>query len=260
LSPDNKLFRTKNTVNVPAGSSVEVEVYADQPNAEMAVPAKTRFNIPGLWAGLQDQIYAESLESLDYKQKVKKYVISGDIDDSARELKQLLLSRAKTEVNESYKEYSEIIYKIDDNSVKSEADKEIGEETETFNHSMSADVVVVAFDGAKTEKLAQQKFVSSLSESKELVIFDNNSIVYVLNNFDIEKGTANINATFEGRISIKDNYDVVEVDKILGLNNEQLEVYLKSLDEIAGYEINYVPSFVKRVPNLLDRINIEIKK
>ena len=259
ITQDGKLFRIKNTINVPAGGSIQVEVYADAPSAEMAVES-AKFTIPGLWAGLQDKIYAETKTSLDYKQKVKKYITQNDIDDKARELKQLLIAQAKKEINEKYKEYSQIIYKINENSVESEIDKEIGDEIDTFNYSMSAEVVVVAFNESKTAALAKQKFLSALSENKDLISFDEKNIVYSLNNFDTEAGTANINASFEGKVGLKKDCDVVEVEKILGLNNEQLEVYLKNLDEIAGYEIKYTPSFIKKVPKLIDRVNVEIKK
>ncbi|MCK5320726.1 hypothetical protein KAJ61_05060 [Candidatus Parcubacteria bacterium] len=259
ITQDGKLFRIKNTINVPAGGSIQVEVYADAPSAEMAVES-AKFTIPGLWAGLQDKIYAETKTSLDYKQKVKKYITQNDIDDKARELKQLLIAQAKKEINEKYKEYSQIIYKINENSVESEINGEVGDEVDTFNYDMSAEVVVVAFDESKTAALAKQKFLSALSENKDLISFDEKNIVYSLNNFDTEAGTANINASFEGKVGLKKDCDVVEVEKILGLNNEQLEVYLKNLDEIAGYEIKYTPSFIKKVPKLIDRVNIEIKK
>lgn len=259
LTHDGKLFRIRNTINVPAGGSVEVEIYADQPNPEMAVES-AKLTIPGLWAGLQEKIYAETKTSLEYKQKVKKYITENDVKDKARELKQLLLTKAKEEINEEYKEYSRIIYKINENSVESEIDGEVGDEVDTFNYSMSAEIVVVAFDESKAATLAKQKFLSALSENKDLISFDEKNIVYSLNNFDTDEGTANINASFEGKVGLKKDCSVIEIEKILGLNNEQLEVYLKNLDEIAGYEIKYTPSFIKKVPKLIDRVNVEIKK
>ena len=37
LSPDGKLYRLKETVNVPAGGTVKAAVYADEPKEEMAI-------------------------------------------------------------------------------------------------------------------------------------------------------------------------------------------------------------------------------
>ncbi|RLC39178.1 hypothetical protein DRH27_00355 [Candidatus Falkowbacteria bacterium] len=259
LTPDNKLFRTKNTVNVPAGGSIEVEIYADEPSSDMAIEP-TKLTVPGLWAGLQDKIYAETKEKIVYQEKIKRHIVESDIEDSARDLKQQLLAKAKAEVNETYKEYSQILYKIDENSIESRIDGAIGEEVDEFTALMSADVIVVAFDDKTAGNLAKQKFVSALSDNKELISFDEENIIYALNNYDFQAGTANINATFEGKVSLKEDSNIIEIDKILGLKKDQLDTYLMSLPEIAGFEVEFYPSFYKKVPKLVDRIKIEIKK
>jgi hypothetical protein len=259
LSSDGKLFRLSDTVNVPAGGSVSAKIYADEPSEEMEI-GPTTFSIPGLWAGLQEQIFAKSDEKVVYQQKVKKYIVQEDLDDSIRELKQKLLAEAKNQINKDYEEYGQIIYKIDENSIESEVDKKAGEEVDTFLASMEADVIVVAFDDQKSAELAKQKFISSLLKNKELLSFDNENIIYSLNNYDHAQGIATINATFEGKVSLKEDSDIVEIDKILGLNSSQLDAYLSGLPEIAGFEVKYFPSFIKRVPKLVDRIEIKIKK
>ena len=112
--------------------------------------------------------------------------------------------------------------------------------------------------------MAQKKFISSLSSNKELISFDEDNIIYALNNYDVDKGEAAVNASFEGRVSIKENSNIIEVDNILGLKRDQLDVYLGDLSDIAGYEIKFYPSFLpdflKKVPRLVDKIEVEIKK
>ncbi len=259
LTPDNKLFRISETVNIPAGGSVEVGIYADEPSQEMAI-GPTKFTIPGLWAGLQEKIYAESKEDIVYQQKVEKYIAEDDLDNSIRDLKQLLLTKAKSEINETYKDYSQIIYKINENSIESEVFGEAGEKKDEFSAFMEAEVVVVAFNDQPAVALAKQKFVSSLADNKELLSFDENNIIYDLNNFNSSEGAATINATFEGKVTLKEDSSVVEIDKILGLNKQQLDTYLSGLPELAGFEVKFFPSFIKKVPRLVDRIEIELKK
>lgn len=259
LTADGKLFRLRNTVNVPAGGSVEAELYADEPNPDMAV-SPTKFTIPGLWAGLQDKIYAESKESITYSKKVKKHITADDIENSIRDLKQQMLTEAKVTVNEEYKEYGQVLYKIDESSISNEVLAETGEGKDSFIATMEASVVVVAFNDEQAANLAKQKFISSLSSGKEMLSFDQSNIVYALNNYDSDKGAATVNATFEGKVSLNDDYDVVELDKIVGLSEDQLNVYLGGLQEIAGFEVEFKPSFIKRVPKLKDKIEIRIKK
>lgn len=259
LAPDGKLFRINETINVPAGDQVEVDIYADEPSPEMAI-GPTKFTIPGLWAGLQEQIYAENSEDIVYRQKVKKHILQEDIDNGVRDLKQELLAGAKTEINEKYKDYDQIIYKIDENSIVSDITGKVDEEKDNFIVLMEAEVIVVAFNDKTAIKLAQQKFTSSLPEKKELLSFDEKNIIYALNNYDHVEGVATVSSTFEGKVTLKDNTEIIDIDKILGLNREQLEVYLEEIPEIAGFEITFYPTFIKKVPRLVDRVSVEIKK
>jgi hypothetical protein len=260
LTPDgNKLFRLKNTVNIPAGGSVDAEIYADNPTPDSAV-GPTKFTFPGLWAGLQDKIYAENSEPVVYQQKLKRKITQADIDMAIQDLRNKISDDAKLKVNETYKDYSQIIYKIDEDSVKSEIEGKVGDEKDYFNAKMEANVIVVAFIGSNVAALAKQKFISSLPDNKELISFDENNLIYSLNNYSYTDGIATINITFEGKVTLKENSQIIDTNKILGLNKKELDAYLSDLSDIAGYEVIYYPSFIKRMPNLVDRIKIEIKK
>ena len=255
----NMLFRVKETVNIPSGGSVEVEVYADEPSPETAI-SPTNFTIPGLWAGLQDKIFGKSSEAFVYQQKTKKYIIEKDIDNAVRDAKQKLLEKAKDDVHQTYSDYSEIIYTVDEDSVEWIVDGDVGDETDTFSVAITAEVIVVAFDESKSSELAQDKFISALPSSKELMSFEKDNIIYSLDAFDTDRGVASANANFEGRVSLNENTEVVDIDKIIGLNKNQVEAYLNGLPEIAGYEMKFFPSFIKKVPRLKDRIIIQVKK
>ncbi|MDD5291112.1 MAG: hypothetical protein PHZ04_03275 [Patescibacteria group bacterium] len=259
LSPDNKLFRIKNTINVPAGGSQEVEIYADEVSADMAI-GPTKFTIPGLWAGLQDKIYAESKEKFVYGQQAKKYIQQSDIDQAIKDLKRSLLEKAKNELGENYKGYNEVIYSVDENTISTEVNGKVGEEKDKFDVSMKAMVTIVAFSGDEAGKMAKGKLEEVVPDNKELIEFKPEEINYTLNNFDLETGRATVNATFEGKMSLKGGADIIDRQKIVNLTRAQLEDYLSGFKEIAGYEINFFPSFIDKVPNLADRIKIEMKK
>lgn len=259
LTPDGKLFRLKETVNVPVGGIKDIEVYADEAKPEMAV-GPTTFTIPGLWAGLQDKIYAKSESDIVYRQKIKKYITDSDIDTAEMDLKEQLLASVKSKVNDIYKDYEQVIFKIDEKSIKSDINSKVNDEVDAFEISMEAKVMVVAFDDETAAKLAKNKFTSSLPENKELISFNEDNIIYSLNNYNGSESIASVNATFEGKVSLKGDSNIVDVQKILGLNQKQLETYLGDMPEIAGFEIEFYPKFIKKVPKLVDKIEIEIKK
>ncbi len=258
LSPDNKLFRIKKTVNVPAGGQLEVEVYADEPGQDMII-GPTHFTIPGLWAGLQDEIYGESKEPMKYSRQVKKHIQQADIDKAVKDVKQSLLGKATTEVSENYQTYDQVIYDIDNNSISQQIDGKAGDEVEEFTITMKTLVTVVAFMDDEIYKLARQKLISVLPDNKQLLEFSKDDISYSLNNYNIYQGTASLNINFIGKMIIKQGASIVDRGKLAGLNREQISVYLNSLSEIASYDIKFYPSFIKRAPSLVDRIELIIE-
>src|SRR3989338_1272224 len=58
LTPDGFLFRTESFVTVPAKGKVNVPISADKEGSIDGV-SLTRFTIPGLWQGLQSNIYGQ---------------------------------------------------------------------------------------------------------------------------------------------------------------------------------------------------------
>ncbi len=263
LAASGEMFRLKETVNAPAGGEIEAEIYADDPSPEMAIAA-TKFTIPGLWAGLQDKIYAESKEAVVYQQKTKNHIVEEDIDNATRDMKQVLLAKAKEEVKKNYQEYDEVMYDLNKDTIKSTIDAEVGDEVDEATIKMSADVIVIAFGSESATALAEQKFVSSLEADKRMIAFDKESVIYSLNNYNEKEGKATINATFDGKVSLKNGEETIEKDKIRRLSRAQLETYLKDLPGISGFDIKFYPSFLpeflQRVPSLPERIEVVVKE
>ncbi len=258
LSADNKLFRIKNTVNVPAGGTIEVDVYADDPGPDTAI-SPSRFTIPGLWAGLQDKIYAESKEPMRYRQNAKKSVTQADIDSGLRDLRKSLLADAKKEVSEKYKNYNQAVYKIDENSVSVDVGAKTGDEKEKFSITMSAALEAAAFNDEAIKKMARDKLISSIAGDRELKEFNEDDIAYGLDTFNLKQGVAAVNVSFGGKTALKTGENIIDTEKILGLTREQLDDYLDNLPAIVSYKVKFSPSFIKKVPSLVDRIEVKIK-
>jgi len=257
LSADNKLFRIKKTINVPAGGSVEVEVYADEPGADKAI-GPTNFTIPGLWAGLQDKIYGESQESFSYDKNIKKHIIQEDIEKASRDLREALVDKVKKEIGRQFGDNQAAVYEIDDNSVTREVDGTVDEEKDNFSVSMTTNVIVIAFPREAINNLAEDKLITLMPANKDLVNFNDNNIVYALKSQNVSQGLAEIKASFVGEVVIKKDADIIKAEKLLGLSKEQLNSYLTSIPEIESFEVNFTPAWVERVPNLADRVKIKI--
>jgi hypothetical protein len=255
LTPDNKLFRIKKTVNVPAGGRMKAEIYADDISAAMAIPPSS-FTIPGLWAGLQDKIYAKSDESFIYRKKINKYVQKADIDNAAIDLKKRLLEKAKLEFEQSSL-YDQIMYELDENSIEITMDAKAGNKKEEFRSKAIADVVVIAYNSEKIVNMAKRKLETLVPDNKKLLDFNNANIVFSVDNYNADKGIASISAVFEGKMILEDKRQIIDRNMIVGLNKSQLESYLSDIKEIQAYQVSFSPSFINKVPKLIDRIKIE---
>lgn len=259
LSSDNKLFRLKNTVNVPASGRVETEVYADTAEPAMAVgPGK--LTIPGLWAGLQDKIYAESQEPMKYSQKIKYFIEQGDIDQAVKELKNDLLANAKNKVKEAYRDYTQSIFTVDNSSISQEVSGKVGETKEKFSLKMKIMVTVVAFNDDEIYNQVKVKLAAALADDKEIFKFNKKDMSYALESFSLSQASAVVKVDSTAQATLKDSTKIIKKNNLAGLRFEELRAYLNGLPEVAGYQIKFFPSFVKKAPDLVDRIKIEIRK
>lgn len=256
LSPDNKLFRLKDPVNVPAGGEVAVNIYADKPSEEMAIGA-TNFTIPGLWLGLQDKIYAKSSADFVYRQKVKNYIKASDIESAMQEMNNLLLAKAKgseTKINSGEGVLYEAL-----NPSSFETDAKISEAKDSFTVKARGSLVIVTFSKDEVAKLAAAKLSLLVPDDKELVDYSPANIAYTFDNYDSKTGTATIKASFNGTMVLKNNTEIIDKKQLVNLNRQQLENYLKTFPEIKSYEFKFSPSFINRAPRLPERIHVEIK-
>ncbi|MBU0619749.1 MAG: hypothetical protein V1768_00360 [Patescibacteria group bacterium] len=258
LTADNKLFRIKETINVPANQSIVVDIYTDEPSQEMAIEP-TKFTIPGLWAGLQNKIYAESNKKFVYQSKIKKYIQQIDIDQAVSDLKKKLAAKATEKISKDFKDNYQILYDIDQNTTNVNVEGKVNEEKDEFLVTIKAKVAIIIFSDDQIKKVAEEKLIDILPDNKELVEFYPHQIIYTLNAYDVQQGLAEVKVSCEGKISMQKNIDIIDLNKIQGLNEQQLKVYLDNLNEFTDYELIFSPSFRKKAPNLIDRIQVEIK-
>lgn len=250
LSHDNKLFKIKKTINVPAKSSVEVAIYADELSEEMAIEP-TEFTIPGLWMGLQDKIYGKSNEKFIYSLKIKKYIQQVDVDYAINNLKEKLIAKIAKQINKDFEIYDKILYDINQNAININVEGKINEEKDEFSVIIKSTVIVVAFSDAQVKKIIQKRLQNTE--------FYPQQITYSLNDYNIQQGIATVSASFQGEMVLLKNIGIIDPNKIIGLTEQQLKVYLNGFNEFANYELIFSPSFRKKVPSLIDRIQIEVK-
>jgi hypothetical protein len=256
LSPDSKLFRIQNAVTIPAGGEVSVNIYADKPSADLAI-SPTTFTIPGLWAGLQNTIYAKSTEAFVYQQKVKKYVNASDIEQATNEMNNILLAQAKQNES-SLGQDEESLYETL-NPANFSVSANAGDAKDTFTVKASGTMVMATFSKTEVAKLTTAKLDLLVPDDKQLVDYNPDNITYTFDSYDDKTGIATIKASFSGTMILKNDTEIIDKKQLVNLNKQQLENYLKTFPEIKSYEFQFFPSFITRAPRLPERISIVIK-
>lgn len=257
LTPDQKLFRISEGVTVPAGGSIRVEAYADTVSADMAIEPTT-MTIPGLWAGLQDQIYAENPEPFQYKSQLNHYVRQGDLDLAINDIREALKNKLEQEIDWQIRPGDEIVYSIDEDKSLLTIDAELGDEKEEFRVRAENQAVIVRFSKEKAQNLLEAKLAFSLPQEKEIVSFGSENISYTLDDYNLEDGTAEITASFKGSARVKEKQNFVNKNQLTNLSEEQIKQYLNTFNEIEDYQLKFTPNFLKRSPHLSDRVEIII--
>lgn len=257
LAADGKLFRIKKAVSVPAGGEVEVDVYPDQSAPEMAI-SPTNFTIPGLNQALQEKIYAESREAFTFGSGTTAYISAEDLSNAKKDLSLALLEKAKLEANEKFQQYDKIIYNVDITKIVTATDVKPGDEKEEFRMKARGSVQVVAFSQSEVLNLIEGRLKVSIPEGRVLSGLNESSISYSLENTDEASKIASVKAVFSGRTVFAPGVEIVDRNKIVDLNRNQINDYLKTIEGISAYKLEFTPSFINKAPSLSDRIKVEL--
>ncbi len=256
LSPDNKLFRLKNTVNVPAGGSLEVEIYADEISADMAI-APTRFIIPGLWEGIQDKIYAESYQNFVYSQESVKFVAQSDIDKAINILNQSLIDEAKSKDKGSSGSMKNI-FTLDSSSIEVIISEEVGTEVDSFTVTIEGVVNMITLNEEDVIGVIKKR-LEILDFNQDRSEVDSESLNYNLLSFNSSKSLAEIKVNFSAKASSVKDSGSFKKDYLVNLNEGQIRAYLDNIPEIDSYELVFKPNFFKRAPMFSGRITVSYK-
>lgn len=257
LSSDGKLFRIKSTVNVPAGGSVEVDIYTDNSSEEMAIEP-SKFTIPGLWTGLQDKIYAESYEKFVLKTDAKKYISQNDIDNAIKVLNEKMLKQAEEKTKNISKGSQKSFFSVDQGSVKLEVSDEVGSEVDSFNVKIKNIINIITFNQDDVVKIAKQKLIVSNFNQDSFEV-NPESFNYNLLSFNSARSLAEIQVNFSAKVAGGSGDNVINKKHLVNLSEKQIRAYLDNISELKSYELVFKPGFLKRAPMLVNRIAIEFK-
>lgn len=258
LTSDDKLFRLDEEVTVPAGGKVEARIYANEAG-EDGVVGPALFTIPGLWEGLQDKIYAESVESTSISAEEIKVVSQEDLNRVSNKLRNQLLEQGKEELeltilgDWSGQEFTSEI-------IEEEFDVETGEQAESLNLYMELRIVGILYDKDELRNIAKNKLEESISSDVELTKIDYEKMRVDITRYDLSVENAGLKIFINGDTVLKSSSQIFDKNRLVGMDKQTVIDYFKDFDSIKSVTIELKPFWLKRIPELRDHIEIRIKR
>ncbi|MFC1687525.1 hypothetical protein ACFL0L_03010 [Patescibacteria group bacterium] len=263
LSSDGTLFRIEDSVTVPAGGKVEnVAVYADVEGVSGNIEPTT-FTIPGLWQGLQEQIYAESTSAMSGGTRDAKTVSAKDIQSAKTALSEQMIPKAQTALEKLSDESAtpvgastvEIISQV---LLTEELSAEIGEEVQDLTIESSVKYIAVTINMDALKQVAENAFSQDLSSGLQLVSVNADSFTFSSTNFDLEEGYADLQITAAGLATVRLSSDIFDRSKLIGKDVLEIKAYFSNFDEVEQVSVDFSPFWLRKTPSLMDHIDIEL--
>ncbi|OGY44791.1 MAG: hypothetical protein A2729_02805 [Candidatus Buchananbacteria bacterium RIFCSPHIGHO2_01_FULL_39_14] len=257
-NPEKVILRLKSNVAVSAGKKIKVPVYAeDKENFKELKPA--RLIIPGLWAGLQDKIYAENETTLSAGSNIINFVEQKDLTNAEATLKDQLYRRALTQVNQQLDQQQSLWPKlVSANMEEAKFDTQANAEATQFSGTMKLKAIVVVFDEPALIAKAREKIKAGLPAEKQLVDLDPKSFKYEVLEYNLENKTAKIKVKLLASSVLAQAASLIDKAKLTGLTEEQVQSYFSQFPQIKSVQIKFKPFWLKKTPRLQDKIEIKI--
>jgi len=264
LTSDDILFRIKDRVDVPAGGQLDnVEVYADQPGISGNIEP-TKFTIPGLWPGLQEQIYAESESVMTGGVRSAKTITLQTINNAENTLRQELIQKsvAQLEQTDEIKAAEDTVLKQAITSVilKKSSDVEIDQEADAFNVSMSIKAIGIIFNEDELLNYSVNKIEEALSADEKIYSYDNKNLVYNVEEYNIDDQTASLEVEFSAKKIPRLSSSIFNRENITNRDEQEIKAYFSNYDEVGEVQIHFSPFWVTKAPSLKDHIEIRIQE
>ncbi len=248
LSTEGVLFRTAETVTVPAGGEVEVEVYADQAGSSGNI-GPSKFEIVALWQGLKDKIYATSATAMTGG-VIKRVTMTNELAEQAKNeataaakvYAQELLTTDVSNRNIDEAEMGAVLYD-DFSQVISPAIGETGDS-----------VVVTSTGRIATVVYQPDNLLSAIEESS-------NNNVYIDDITSAVTRTADGNLVVSGSATLAGNLPTTDSIDRSALTNQTTAAIIEKLSAVEGVKevtVKLSPVWAKRTPALEQQIKLII--
>jgi len=265
-NPDGKIFRLEERIIVPGAkivegkiipSSIEAKVIADQPGVQYNIGPISRFSIPGFQGTAKYQgFYAESKEPMK----------GGFIGEKASPTDEDI-NKAKAKAEKDLKDYTNSFlslqipneFKVIDGSsqfniLKEEVNKETDEKG-NFTVFVEGESLNIAFKESDLKNLLENIAQKELGDNFRIKSYQ---LEYGAGRPDFSQGRISFAVNFRGVFEEPLNIESFK-QQVLNKNEKELKNLVSNLPNIQKVTVSFWPFWVKKIPNDLKRVKIEVE-
>lgn len=255
-SPDGLIFRTTDRVDVPAGGTANVHVIADEAGASGDLPIDTHFIIPGLWQGLQDQIYGTSTEAFSGGVKKIAVISASDIEQAKQEALTGLTAKAKKELESADPETESYVLQTD--LLLSQANATAGDEADSLTYSVRARYIALSIPSQTLYGLLYDKLGLVLTDDEEITTIDLDTLDVTVEHVSANSGSVQVRIHAEALAQLKESASLFSPVSLADKTQNELDDIASSEQGIASIRATFSPFWVKRTPINDTRVIIDI--
>lgn len=243
LSKSGVLFHTDDTVTVPAGGTVDVAVYADQPGSSGNIAADS-FEIVALSSSLKEKIYATSTDAMTGG-VIKKVELTDEI-----------ITQAKLAAHTAAEETAQqtLLNKLDEPSSFNTTNWVVTITDQMVNGSVGEEVeaVTVQSTGIATYLPLSNTILHDALVADDQPITTDATITYTT-------ATDGSEVVISGEASgdqVEPSLDFVDAAVLTGKTEQQVKDYLADFEQVENVTVQFVPFWSDRTPQLPQQINL----
>jgi len=265
-TPDAKIFRLEQKIVVPGAkivegkiisSSIEAKVIADQPGPQYNIGPVSHFSIPGFQGTAKYQgFYASSQESMTGgfigdKAFPTEEDIKKTREKAVKDLKDYIDSFLSLQIPPEFKT---IEGSRQFNILKEEVNKEVDEKG-NFTVFLEGESLNIAFRESDLKDLLENIVQEGLGVNFRIKSY---KLEYGVGRPDFRQGRISFAINFQG--VFEEPFDVESFkQKALNKNEKELKTLVSTLPNIQKITISFWPFWVKRVPDDLKRVKVEVE-
>ena len=257
LSTDQKLFRLKESVTVPAKGKIEAMVAADQDGENYEIQP-SKFTIPGLNENLQKIIYGKSTGQMLIPVVKTSAITQEDIDKAKESLSASLLKKAVDNLN-SQVQTSQVLLVAPGETLKEDISAKVGDKKKQFDVDMTIKADGIIFSQDDLKNMGMEKLKMQIGDNQFIGEIKNENLKYTIKNIDLQAKKAVINLEISANSKFKPSDDFFNKSNLVGQSKEKVMEYFKSFAEVGNINFYFSPSWIKKMPLFQSRINIELK-